>query len=125
MIILSREQILLLHGQLIKCYGGKSGVRDACLLDSAINAPNQSFGGYDFFPTIIDKAVRLCIGLVKNHPFYDGNKRIGALVLLTTLDLNNINLCISSAELADIILQLAADTISDEFFLQWVKDHID
>lgn len=76
MIILSREQILLMHQHLIERYGGTHGVRDEALLDSALNAPFQSFGGYEFFPTVIDKAVRLCIGLIQNHPFHDGNKRI-------------------------------------------------
>ena len=66
MIIISREQILLMHDQLIERYGGTHGVRDEGLLDSAMNAPFQSFGGYEFFPTVIDKAVRLCIGLVLN-----------------------------------------------------------
>ena len=90
MLILSREQILLMHQRLIERYGGTHGVRDEALLDSALNAPFQSFGGYEFFPTVIDKAVRLCIGLVQNHPFHDGNKRIGAMALLTMLDLNRI-----------------------------------
>ena len=55
MIVLSREQILLLHSRLIERYGGIHGVRDDELLDSALNAPFQSFEGYDLFPTIIDK----------------------------------------------------------------------
>lgn len=79
---LSKEQIILLHKQLIERYGGSHGIRDEGLLDSALNAPFQSFGGMDFFPTIVDKAVRLCAGLVQNHPFYDGNKRIGTMALL-------------------------------------------
>ena len=55
--ILSRPQIVLLHKQLIERYGGTYGIRDEGLLDSALNAPFQSFGGIDFFPTVIDKAV--------------------------------------------------------------------
>ena len=124
MIILSKEQILLVHQQLIERYGGAPGVRDEGLLDSALNAPFQSFGGYEFFPTVVDKAVRLCIGLVKNHPFHDGNKRIGAMALLVTLDLNNIDLHTNSSELSEIILQFAASNVDDEFLLQWVKDRI-
>ena len=125
MIILSKEHILLMHQQLICRYGGQHGIRDEGLLDSALNAPFQSFGGNDFFPTIIDKSVRLCIGLIQNHPFYDGNKRIGAMVLLTMLDLNNIELHTNSAELSHIILQFAAGKINDKTLLKWVKAHID
>ena len=124
MIILSREQILLMHQRLIERYGGIHGVRDEALLDSALNAPFQSFGGYEFFPTVIDKAVRLCIGLVQDHPFNDGNKRIGAMALLTMLDLNRIELHTSSDELSYIILQYAAGSVDDGFLLQWVKDRI-
>ena len=125
MILLSKEQILLLHKRLIERYGGTYGVRDEGLLDSALNAPFQSFGGEDFFPSIPDKAVRLCIGLVTNHPFHDGNKRIGALAMLTMLDLNHILLNTSSAELADVVLKLAAVEIDDSTFLQWVTDRIE
>lgn len=125
MIVLSRDQILLMHHRLIERYGGTHGVRDEGLLDSAMNAPFQGFGEYEFFPTVVDKAVRLCIGLVQNHPFHDGNKRIGAMALLTMLDLNNINLQTNSTELSDVILQFAAGNVDDEFLLQWVKDRID
>jgi len=125
MIYLSKDQILLLHDKLIERYGGSYGVRDDGLLDSAVNAPFQSFDGNDFFPTVTDKAVRLCIGLVRNHPFIDGNKRIGALALLTTLDLNKYQFRISSAELSSVILDLAAGKINDEYLLQWVMDRID
>ena len=83
MKVLSREQLLLLHSQLINRYGGTHGVRDEGLLDSALNAPFQGFGDYEFYPTVTDKAVRLGYGLIENHPFHDGNKRIGALAMLT------------------------------------------
>ena len=125
MIYLSKDQILLLHDKLIERYGGSYGVRDDGLLDSAVNAPFQSFDGNDFFPTVTDKAVRLCIGLVRNHPFIDGNKRIGALALLTNLDLNKYQFRISNAELSSVILDLAAGKINDEYLLQWVMDRID
>jgi len=125
MTFLTKEQILLMHEQLIVRYGGTHGVRDEGLLDSALNAPFQSFGEYEFFPTVLEKAVRLCFGLVKNHPFHDGNKRIGALTLLTTLDLNHISIRTNSSELSDVILHLAAGDIDDVSFLSWVQAHID
>ena len=90
MILLTKEQILMLHEKLIVRYGGTQGVRDYALLDSAVFSPNQTFDGNDIYPTVKEKAVRLCYGLVQNHPFHDGNKRIGALALLVTLDLNHI-----------------------------------
>ena len=125
MILLSKEDILLLHEQLIERYGGLSGIRDEGLLDSALNAPFQGFGGVDFYPSIPEKAARLCFGLVKNHPFFDGNKRIGAMALLVVLDLNHYMLRTSQGELSEIILKLAANEITDTDLLQWVYDHLD
>ena len=125
MIRLTKEEILILHGQLIDRYGGTHGVRDENMLDSAMNAPFQGYGEYEFYPSVVQKAVRLCYGLVMNHPFHDGNKRIGAMALLTTLDLNHLNLKTNSAELSEVILRLAAGTITDETLLQWVQDRLE
>lgn len=69
MIVLSKQQILLLHSQLISGTGGSDGLRDVGLLESAINSPFQQFGNEDLYPTIQQKASRLCFGLVNNHPF--------------------------------------------------------
>ena len=123
MIRLTTEQILLMHEQLIERYGGTHGVRDEGLLESAISAPFQSFSGVDLYPTVIGKASRLCFGLVMNHPFYDGNKRIGALALLTMLDLNHMDIQMTNKELEDTILSLAAGDLSDEGFLTWIQEH--
>ena len=124
MIILSKRQILLLHEQLISEFGGSGGVRDDGLLESAINVPLQSFGGVDFYPTIIDKSVRLCFGLVKNHPFIDGNKRIGTHAMLTQLALNGISLEYEDTELVNTIMEVAAGVLSQESLHAWVSDHV-
>ena len=79
---LSKEQILLLHTQLIEEFGGTDGVRDYNLLDSALETPFQSFAGVELYPTIQAKATRLGYGLIKNHTMLDGNKRIGAHTML-------------------------------------------
>ncbi|MBR2216103.1 MAG: type II toxin-antitoxin system death-on-curing family toxin [Selenomonadaceae bacterium] len=120
---LDKETILLFHEEIIEKYGGTHGVRDENLLDSALNAPSQGFGGLEFFPTVIEKAARLCFGLVKNHPFHDGNKRIGTVAMLSMLDLNHITLNATNRELADVVLALAAGEIDDTDLLQWVQDH--
>ena len=89
---LTKEQILLLHNDLIYVHGGSDGIRDENLLESALAAPFQSFGGQSMFPSIQQKAVRLGFGLIMNHPFIDGNKRIGAHVLLTMLAMNGVEI---------------------------------
>ncbi len=123
MIRLSKTQILLLHEQLIAETGGSSGLRDEGMLDSALNAPFQTFGGEDVYPSLQQKADRLCFGLVKNHPFLDGNKRIGAHVMLVFLALNGIELQHTQTELSDVILQLAAGTIQSSDLLNWILAH--
>ena len=71
MIKLSKEQILMLHSQLIEATGGSDGIRDEGMLESAISNPFQSFGGEELYPSIQSKAAQLCYGLVKNHPMIE------------------------------------------------------
>ena len=123
MIRLTKSQVLLIHDQLIAETGGSSGLRDEGILDSALSAPFQTFGGEDVYPSLQQKAARLCFGLVKNHPFVDGNKRIGAHVMLVFLALNGVELQHSQAELSDVILQLAAGEIDAEHLLRWILSH--
>ena len=123
MIVLSKEQILMLHEQLIKTTGGSTGIRDEGMLDSALSNPFQSFGGEELYPSIQAKAARLCFGLVKNHSMIDGNKRLGAHVMLVFLALNGYGLSYSQKELSDTILALASDKIGAEDILQWIIEH--
>jgi len=120
---LTKEQILRLHRDLIETFGGSHGVRDDGLLDSAIATPFQTFDGRYLLPTIQQKAVRLGYGLIKNHPFIDGNKRIGAHVMLTFLAMNDIELEYTQKELHEVILKVAANEASFEELLSWVLDH--
>ncbi|MCD8122769.1 MAG: type II toxin-antitoxin system death-on-curing family toxin [Clostridiales bacterium] len=123
MIILSKEQILLLHTQLLEETGGSDGIRDEGLLDSALNAPFQGFGNTDVFPSIQQKAARLGYGLVKNHAFIDGNKRIGAHAMLVFLALNKVELDYTQEELSEIFLQIAAGESGFEELLRWITSH--
>ena len=85
MIVLSKDQIVMLHDHLIQETGGMLGLRDAGLLDAALHAPFQTYGGAEMYPSVQQKAARLGFGLVKNHAFLDGNKRIGAHAMLAFL----------------------------------------
>lgn len=123
MIVLSKQQILFLHSQLISGTGGSDGLRDVGLLESAINSPFQQFGNEDLYPTIQQKASRLCFGLVNNHPFIDGNKRIGAHVMLVFLALNGIELEYTQDDLSSTILKLASNEISYQQLTKWIINH--
>ncbi len=120
---ISKRQLLMLHERLIEATGGSPGLRDEGLLESAIAAPFQSFGGEDAYPSLQQKAARLAYGLVRNHPFVDGNKRIGAHAMLVLLELNGIELEYEQEELADVILSVAAGDSSYEDLLRWLFSH--
>ena len=125
MITLTKEQVLLLHKAIYDRYGGSFGVRDEGLLDSALEAPFQTFGGQDLYPGDMDKIVRFGYGLIGNHPFHDGNKRIGALVLLTLLELNGYLVNATDNELSEVIYAVAfgSDGKTYEDLLSWVNAH--
>ena len=125
MKILKKRQILLLHSVLIAESGGSDGVRDEGLLDSAVNTPFQTFSGQDLYPTVLEKAVRLGFGLIRNHPFIDGNKRIGTHAMLVFLDLNNITLSYEDDELISTILSVASGEMDADGLLKWIQQHID
>lgn len=123
MKVLTKEQILNYHKELIDRYGGSHGIRDEKLFDSALAAPFQSFGGMDFYPSIEEKAARLGYGLAANHPFHDGNKRIGAHAMLAFLSLNGIKLSYTTDELSDIFLSIASSNTDESELLDWINSH--
>ena len=96
---LTKEQVLYLHAELIEEFGGTDGIRDMGLLESAMYAPFQTFGGEALYPSVQAKAAKLGLGIVGNHPFLDGNKRTGAHVMLIFLALNGIELEYTQEEL--------------------------
>ena len=120
---LSKEQVLLLHSQLIVEFGGSDGVRDYNLLDSALENPFQSFAGEELYPTIQAKAARLGFGLIKDHPMIDGNKRLGIHTMLVFLAVNGIELKYTQKELYETVLSVAAGSLDNEGLLQWILDH--
>ena len=120
---LSKEQILMLHSQLIEEYGGSKGVRDHNLLDSALESPFQSFGGEELYPTLQAKAARLGYGLIKNHCMLDGNKRIGAHAMLVFLEINGLIVEYTQKELYETILSIADGSLEYEDLLKWILEH--
>lgn len=120
---LTKEQVILLHAELIKETGGTDGIRDDGLLESALNAPFQSFDGVDSFPSIQQKAARLGFGLIQNHAFVDGNKRIGTHAMLVFLALNGIEIEYTQDELSSVILEVAAGNCSFEELVKWIISH--
>ena len=123
MKLLSKRQVLLLHSALIEEFGGTDGVREEGLLESALASPFQTFGGEAVYPSLQAKASQLGFSLVCNHPFLDGNKRIGVHIMLVFLAVNGLELSYTQQELADIILQVAAGEKDYEDLLAWLLTH--
>lgn len=124
MIRLTKQQVILLHKEIIAESGGSPEIRDEGLLDSALNAPFQTFSGTELYPTILEKAARLGYSLIKNHAFVDGNKRIGAHTMLVFLALNNIEVEYEDNDFTQLILGVAAGEISAEQLLAWLQSHV-
>ena len=107
MITLTKEQVKRLHNQMIAATGGTDGLRDESALDSALNVAFQGFGGAEFYPTIVSKISRLTYGIIMNHPFVDGNKRVGTYVMLVLLELNHIEADFADSDIVRIGLDIA------------------
>jgi death-on-curing protein len=120
---LTLEEILELHRLLLQQSGGLGGVRDLGGLDSALAQPQMAFGGQDLYPGLAEKAAALGFSLVCNHPFVDGNKRVGHAALETFLVLNGWELEAEVDEQEQVILRLAAGTLERDEFTAWVQSH--
>ena len=105
---LSREVALALHGRAAERFGGSEGVRDAGLLDAALAQPWQTFDGIELYPTPEEKITRLCFEVVTQHPFVDGNKRAGALLLGVLLRREGYVFKPAASDLLHVIMGVAA-----------------
>lgn len=118
---LSLPELLELHRRIIEQSGGATGVRDLGMLESALAQPRMTFGGAELYPTIIEKAAAFGFSLIKNHPFIDGNKRIGHAALETFLVLNGYEVSATVDEQEQIIMRLAASEIGRDEFTDWLR----
>lgn len=123
MINLTIDEITYLHEKLIQKTGGMSGIRDIGMLESAVYSAMQSFGDEEVYPTPIERAARLAYSVTMNHPFIDGNKRTGMLVMLMTLKLNHIAIEYTQQELICLGLSVADGSNGYEQILNWIKVH--
>ena len=120
---LSLETVVAMHSELIEESGGLDGIRDANMLDASINSPFHTFGGQYLYPTLQAMAAHLAFSLIKNHPFLDGNKRIGKLAMLVFLDINDLPVNCSDDELVTLGLGLADSSIKESELIDWIISH--
>lgn len=116
--------MIRIHGRLIAKTGGMDGVRDAGLVESAVLRARAGFGDVERYPTAIDQAAAVCEGLVANHGFVDGNKRIGVVVMLLILAKNGVHLRYAQPELVDLGLGTARGDLRQRDIADWIQKHI-
>jgi death-on-curing protein len=121
---LSLAEVLDLHERLIATSGGTGGIRDIHLLESAVYQPRVTFDQTDLYPDMISKAAALCHSLIINHPFIDGNKRVGHAAMETFLILNGFEIDADIDEQERLVLDIASGKLSREEFTSWLGRHI-
>jgi death-on-curing protein len=116
---LAREVVLAIQGELLNRFGGLAGIRDEGLMDSAINKPKNLFAYGQ--PTPFELAASYATGLVKNHPFLDGNKRIGFMAAYVFLGANGWSLEATEEEAVLETLALAAGESTESDYAAWLS----
>ena len=120
-VFLSLEQVDALHAAQLRRFGGGEGLRDRGALEAAVARPAMTFGGEDLYPDLPSKAAALMHSLVMNHPYIDGNKRVGAHAAILFLRLNGWQTSISSADLEDITMAVARGEVDAEALAIWFR----
>jgi len=113
--------IVAIHDEQLVIHGGASGLRDAGMLESALDRPKNRWV-YEQ-AELAELAAAYAFGIARNHPFVDGNKRTALLALYTFLGLNGIDFVVAEADAASIILSLAAGEVSEESLARWIRDN--
>lgn len=120
-IYLTLPQVLDLHRRALEQSGGLDGIHDLAALTASIAAPRATLDGHDLYPSVVEKAAALGFSLTANHPFNDGNKRVGHAALETMLMLNGFELDAEIDDAEKIMLGVAAGTIDRNEFTRWVR----
>ena len=120
---LTLEEVTEIHADQIERYGGSLGVRDAGLLQSAIAMPESGFGEHYLHADLFEMAAAYLFHLVQNHPFIDGNKRVGAMATFTFLKLNGLTLTAKDTEFESIILSVAQGKMGKAGVAEFFRKH--
>lgn len=121
---LALNEVLELHRRIIAQSGGASGVLNLSALESALAQPQMTFGGNDLYPTLVEKVAALGFSLIQNHPFVDGNKRIGHGAMEVFSVLNGFEIVAPVDEQEQIILNTAAGKLPQSDLTAWLRDHL-
>ena len=122
-LFLTLDEILTLHEDRIRKYGGSSGVRDLGLLESAIGTVMATFGGEFLHETLFEMAAAYLYGICKNHPFVDGNKRTAVSAALVFLDMNGVEVAADENDFYDLVIAVAEGRVSKAEIAVFFQQH--
>ncbi len=121
--MISFNNVLTIHQLLVKLFGGSQGIRDSNLLDSALDRPLQTFDGKELHPTLIEKSTSLFESILANHPFVDGNKRTGYVLMRLLLLKNGLDINASQDEKYEFVMGVASGQTKFESIISWLENH--
>jgi death on curing protein len=119
--MINKNEVLLIHNQVVSIYGGANGVRDMGGLESAIARPYQSFGGQDLYPSCFEKSAAIGKSIIMNHPFIDGNKRTGYVLMETVLRIEGFRINAPDELLYQFIIDITTGKKRFEEIVDWLK----
>lgn len=119
------EHVVRFHAKIVERTGGSHGIRDLGLIESALMRASAGFGDYEEYPSVEEKAAAVCCGLVFNHGFIDGNKRIGVEVMRLILVKNGVKIRYTQRELIDLGLALAQGKYHESDVIRWIREHLE
>jgi death on curing protein len=119
----SVEIVLEIHSKAIELFGGGNGVRDFGALESAINRPFQTFGDDDLYPSVFEKAAAIGESIIMNHPFVDGNKRTGYILLELILKIDGYVLKASTDEIYEFVINISTGAIRFDSIVAWLQEN--
>jgi death-on-curing protein len=119
--MISTAEVIYIHELLIKRFNGSEGIRDIGLLESALARPFQTFDGADLYPDVIEKAAALIQSLLNNHPFVDGNKRIGYVIMRLFIIESGNDILASQSEKYDFVIKIASGDLDFEGIRNWIE----
>jgi death on curing protein len=121
--MITKEEVFLIHDEVVKLHGGANGIRDIGGLESAIARPFQSFAETDLYPTYFEKAAAIGESIIMNHPFIDGNKRTGYVLMELLLRIEGIKITASDDSLYAFVISISTGELKFDQIVDWLKQN--
>lgn len=122
--MISFEEAIQIHTLLIQKFGGTNGIRDSDVLLSALARPFQTFDGIELYPTPVEKAAAILESIISNHPFLDGNKRLGYVLMKLFLFEGGFHLKVEQQDAYQFIILVASGQQNIDRIISWLQSHV-